>query len=420
LKDCLKKTAKEQSMKTTMVIPSYWRREKALEEKETDTVYDHPTPVDEEGTLARALESINILEDRDFDLVIIAVSNAPDVESQVEEKVGEIIAASPVDVPVYLFSHSHLKKIHSLLKEAGGEEYQGLLEMKGYSNIRNLCLFIPHVFDAEIAVLIDDDEIFEDQHFMKKAREFIGKKADSAFIGAVAGYYLQPDGNWRVERERKPWMVHWDKFDRMNEAFNQIIGREPRLKETPFVFGGNMVVHREIFRMIPFDPQVTRGEDIDYLINMRMNGCKFFLDNTLAIKHLPPPKPHPTWKLLREDIYRFVREREKLRSQEFRSDMVTVLAEELDPYPGAFLKDDLEQKVADACRILADTYRSEGAEKDEVETIFNIEIAHTEAAKKEKSFQRFMELQEKWREMILFTDKEGIRAKLTEILADGT
>jgi len=213
--------------------------------------------------------------------------------------------------------------------------------------------------------------------------------------------------------------VHWDKFDRMNEAFNRIIGREPRLKETPFVFGGNMVVHREIFRMIPFDPQVTRGEDIDYLINMRMNGCKFFLDNTLAIKHLPPPKPHPTWKLLREDIYRFVRERGKLRSQEPRDDMVTVFAEDLDPYPGAFLKDDLEEKVADACRILADTYRSEGAEKDEIETIFNIEIAEREAAEKEDSFQQFMELQEKWREMMRLTDKEELRAKLAEIVTRG-
>jgi hypothetical protein len=405
-------------MKTTMVIPSYWGREKALDARETDTVYDHPTPVDEEGTLARALESINILEDRDFDLVIIAVSNAPDVESKVEEKVGDIIAASPIDVPVHLFSHSHLRKIHSLLKEAGMEEYQGLLELKGYSNIRNLCLFIPHVFEADIAVLIDDDEIFEDPYFIRKAREFIGKKADSHFIGAVAGYYFQSDGNWRLERERKPWMEEWDKFDRMNEAFERIIGREPRLKETPFVFGGNMVIHREIFRMIPFDPHITRGEDIDYLINMRINGCKFFLDNTLAIKHLPPPKPHPTWKLLREDICRFVRERGKLRSQETRGDMVTVFAEELDPYPGAFLKDDLEQKIANACQILADTYRSEGAEKDEAETLRNIEIAHSEAAERENSFRRFMELQEKWREMIRLTDKQEVRVKLREILVN--
>ncbi len=161
---------------------------------------------------------------------------------------------------------------------------------------------------SEIAVLIDDDEIFEDPQFIRKAREFIGKTIDSDFVGAVAGYYLQPDDNWLLRRERKAWMRHWDKLDRMKEAFEQIIGHGPRLKGTPFVFGGNMVTHREIFRLIPFDPGVTRGEDINYLINMRMYGYKFFLDNTLTIKHLPPPKPHPTWKQPREDVRRKLQE----------------------------------------------------------------------------------------------------------------
>ena len=67
-----------------------------------------------------------------------------------------------------------------------------------------------------------------------------------------------------------------------------------------------MVVHREVFTHIPFDPNITRGEDIDFLINVRMFGYKFFLDNTLSIKHLPPPKPHQVWKQQRQDIYRFV------------------------------------------------------------------------------------------------------------------
>ena len=403
-------------MKTTMVIPSYWRREKALETKENDTIYDHPTPVDDDGTLARALESISILDNKDFDLVIIAVSNAPDVEAQVEQKVGEILSATPVDVPVYLFSHSHLQRMHFCLKETVGEEYKHLLKLSGYSNIRNMCLFLPHVLGSEIAVLIDDDEIFEDPQFIRRAREFIGKTIDSGFVGAVAGYYLQPDGDWFLRRERKPWMRHWDKFDRMNEAFEQIIGHEPRLKETPFVFGGNMVIHREIFRLIPFDPSVTRGEDIDYLINMRMYGYKFFLDNTLAIKHLPPPKPHPTWKQLREDIYRFVRERAKLRFQEPLPGMVTVTAEELDPYPGMFLKDDLEQKVTDACQILADTYRNDGNEEDAIETLHNIEIARTEATSKENSFLRFVELQHQWYKMMQLSAREDVRRKLQEIL----
>lgn len=405
-------------MKTTMVIPSYWRREEALETKESDTIYDHPTPVDEDGTLARALESISTLHDKDFDLVIIAASNAPDVEKKVEQKVADILSATSVDVPVYLFSHSHLQNMHLCLKEAGGEEYMHLLKLSGYSNIRNLCLFLPHVLDSEIAVLIDDDEIFEDPQFIRKAREFIGKTIDSDFIGAVAGYYLQPDGDWRLQPERKPWMKHWDKLDKMNEAFEQIIGHEPRLKQTPFVFGGNMIVHRDIFRLIPFDPIVTRGEDIDYLINMRMHGYKFFLDNTLAIKHLPPPKTHPTWKQLREDTFRFVRERAKLRSQEQLRGMVTVTAEELDPYPGAFLKDDLEQKIADACRILADIYRNDGNEEDAIETLRNIEIVRIEAANKENSFRRFMELQHQWRKMMQLTARKDVRKKLQGILTE--
>lgn len=405
---------KKQAMKTTMIIPSYWRREEALETKESDIIYDHPTPVDEDGTLARALESISTLHDKDFDLIIIAASNAPDVEKKVEQKVRDILSATPVDVPVYLFSHSHLQNMHLCLKEAGGEEYMHLLKLSGYSNIRNLCLFLPHVLDSEIAVLIDDDEIFEDPQFIRKAREFIGKTIDSDFIGAVAGYYLQPDGDWRLQHERKPWMKHWDKLDKMNEAFEQIIGHEPRLKQTPFVFGGNMIVHRDVFRLIPFDPIVTRGEDIDYLINMRMHGYKFFLDNTLAIKHLPPPKTHPTWKQLREDVFRFVRERAKLRSQEPLHGMVTVTAEELDPYPGAFLKDDLEQKIADACRILADIYRNDGNEEDAIETLCNIEIVRIEAAGKENSFRRFVELQRQWQKMMQLAGRKDVRAKLQE------
>ena len=49
--------------------------------------------------------------------------------------------------------------------------------------------------------------------------------------------------------------------DRMNKAFGGIIGREPRLKETPFVFGGNMVIHRNLFTVVPFDPVVTIGAE---------------------------------------------------------------------------------------------------------------------------------------------------------------
>ena len=403
-------------MRATMVIPSYWRRETALGMRETDAVYDHPTPLDEAGTLQRALESINVLDDKDFEVVVIAVANAQDIEARTEEKVSDIISSASCQVPVHLFSHAHLQRIHEAMRQAGGANFLELLRLRGYSNIRNLCLFVPHLLGSVIAVLIDDDEVFEDPAFMAKAREYIGGIHDGHFVGAVAGYYLQPDGDWRLKRERKPWMEHWDQVDRMNETFERIIGTGPRLKETPFVFGGNMVVHAEVFRQVLFDPYVTRGEDIDFLINMKMCGYRFFLDNTLSIKHLPPPKPHAVWKQLREDICRFVRERAKLRKQEPAADMVRVSAEELDPYPGAFLKDDLEDKIERACGVLADEYRTDGKETDVAETVKNIDVAHSEARSRENPFQRFLRMKKLWEEMMAFVGQNKIRGQLRSAL----
>jgi glycosyltransferase involved in cell wall biosynthesis len=404
-------------MKTTMVIPSYWGREHALGTRETDAVYDHPTPLNEEGTLKRALESLAVLEDRDFSLVVIAVANAEDIAERVEDKVSGIISSVPSDVPTFLFSHSDLGRVHKALEKADGGQFCGLLNLRGYSNVRNLCLFLPHVLGSDIAVLIDDDEAFEDPAFISKAREFIGRKLADEFIGAVAGYYLQPDGDWHVKREKSKWMEHWDKLDRMNEAFERIIGRGPRLKETPFVFGGNMIVHREIFTRIPFDPKVTRGEDIDFLINMRMFGHKFFLDNALSIKHLPPPNSNPIWKQLREDICRFVFERAKLRGQDAAVEgMVPVSAEELSPYPEAFLKDDLEEKIAGACRILADDYRAEGKEADRAETLKNIAIATGNALPAGNAFHQLLTIQKLWEKMMGFCSREEIKKRLAQEL----
>jgi len=97
-------------MKTTMVIPSYWAREAALGTKKTDAVYDHPTPLDEEGTLARALRSLDILEDKDFE-PLKAFLKSKNVNFTVEhrwpkelvvkpEGCGVIYIADPDGIPI--------------------------------------------------------------------------------------------------------------------------------------------------------------------------------------------------------------------------------------------------------------------------------------------------------------------------------
>ena len=148
---------------------------------------------------------------------------------------------------------------------------------------------------------------------------------------------------------------------------------------------------------------------------MKMFGYNFFLDNTLSIKHLPPPKTHPTWRRLREDILRFVREREKLRDQEQLEGMVRVKAEQLTPYPGAFLMDDLDDKIAGACTTLADCYRSKGQESEAQEALKNIEIANKEVRTGENTFNHLLRFQELWEELMEISASTEIRQRMKGI-----
>ncbi len=405
-------------MKITMVIPSYWARESGVGWKEGDAICDHPTPLDSDGTLLRAMQSIDRLEDKDFQLVIIAAPMAEDIESKVEKKVASIIksTSAATGVETLLFGPSHLKQIHDLLISEGKKEYNELFHLRGYSGIRNLCMFIPHVLDSEAVVLIDDDEVFEDKKFISKAKEFIGRDIGGTAINAVAGYYLQPDGDYHVNNPNRPWMSYWDKYDRMNEAFDKFIGTEPRLKETPFVFGGNMIIHRNLFTVVPFDPNVPRGEDIDFLMNARMFGFSFFIDNQLSIKHLPPPKAHPTWMQLREDIHRFSYERAKIETQKEVEGMTKIYPEDFDPYPGCFLKRDLDEKIKKSCKLLSEEYLIHGDRKGSEEALKNIAIAKTDAKPKFDPFQSLCELQKRWHELILLTSQEEIRSQIRDVI----
>jgi len=387
-------------MKATMVIPSYWGRKTSDGSRESDNVYDHPTPLDEEGTLLRLLKSLKILKNKEFNLVILGVASAEEIRDEVEGKLAALIKQIPPEVETFLFSYSGLSKIYDFLKQNNREEFIPLLQLGGYSNVRNLCTFLPHLLGSEAAVLIDDDEVFEDELFMNKAFDFIGQRRNNEKILAKAGYYINPDNDFLLNRQIDPWMTHWNKIDCMNRAFKQIISNEPRIKPTPFAFGGNLVIHRELFLRIPFDPSVPRGEDIDFLINARMFGYQVYLDNQLSIKHLAPPKSSPTWVRVREDVVRFIFEKNKLDTQEDRPGMERISAEELDPYPGEFLKTNLEERIFRSNQMLAIDYLSQNDHESALECMNNIFIARTMAAAKKNPFQALLILQKNWENLM--------------------
>ena len=393
-------------MRTTVVIPTYWARKKEIGFVEGDSVYDHPTPVDTEGTLGRALESMKKLKNKNFKLIIPVCSTTNDIEREAEEKVEHIIKKANLDVETYLFTMDTLRKIKELVSKSDLEEnILNLLNMHGYANVRNICLFAAQILNSDITILIDDDEVIENSDFADMAQEFIGKRVYGETVYAVAGYYINKNGKYYDDVSMEPWMTYWNRFGSKSKAFDKIIGCGPRLKHTPFVFGGAMVLHKNLYQIVPFDPNITRGEDIDYLINAKMFGFDFFLDNKLSIKHLPPKKTHSIWKRVREDMFRFVYEKSKIDSQYEVSNMRLVTAKDFFPYPGEFLTYELEDKVFKTNLLIALDYLASGDVNSCKESIKNIHISNYDAIPKKDPFTAYRKIQRDWEELIDFTLK---------------
>ena len=329
-----------------IAIPTYWTWGDGKFHS-GDVGYDHPTPLNQEGTLARLLESLKVIEGSKFSVLIITAATNPQLEEAAEAKVNGILEPFRSSFPIAQFAASDLAILRERLVQLGFPEE--MVSLRGYGNVRNIQLIVAHIIGSQVIVGLDDDEIVTDKGYLQKATEFIGKTDNGRFVGGVAGFYLDSKGRNKNPvkdvgaLEGNPF---YHKSAIMNAAIEVMEEKPGRLVETSFVFGGNMVIHRRMFEEVSFDPYITRGEDIDYLVNARLAGYHFFFDKELAIVHLPPPASSH----LQEDIIRFIYEKEKLVMAKRQLGLETVLPESLDLYPGAFLHNGLEGHALEVLR----------------------------------------------------------------------
>ncbi len=96
--------------------------------------------------------------------------------------------------------------------------------------------------------------------------------------------------------------------------------------------------------------------------------------------------------------------------------MTRVYPEDFDPYPGCFLKGDLDEKIEKAGKLLSEEYLARGDRKSSEESLKNIAIAKTEALPEYDPFQRLCELQKHWKELIEYTSKIEVCSRVREII----
>ena len=193
-------------------------------------------------------------------------------------------------------------------------------DSRGYPLIRNMQLLVPFVLGMELVVALDDDEIVEDPHFMRRAAEAI-VRGDAAAIACsvpAATTSTRPAGACTRSAVREEQTNPFEKKTYlMNGILERIAATPGEIVPSAFALGGNMSFSRELMRRVGFDPSISRGEDIDYVLNAALAGIPYHFDKERPIRHLPPEGRSYKdfdYAKLQQDVRRFIYEREKLRA----------------------------------------------------------------------------------------------------------
>lgn len=333
-------------MEPVVVIPTFWTRRRSVRGRSVDesaAIYDHPTPIDSEGTLAQCLDSVQRVNGLGR-VVVIAAATDPSIEHQAEDRVRDIVSDFP-GLDAFVVGPAEMGSLHRRLEQL---EFSDMIEgvtLNGYGAVRNVGLIAAAVFGHDAVVFLDDDEVVLDEYFLEKGLYGLGAKLqDGTPLLAKSGYYVDEQG--RYQKTEEP---HWsDMFWRQRDSFNSaldIVMKPPRLQRAKVAFGGCMALHRDMYTAVGFDPWVTRGEDVDYVINVRMHGGDVFIDDEWKVLHLPP-EPVSEALRFRQDVYRFVYEQRKIEFAKSQVDLRQVTPKSMAPYPGDFIDSSISWKAA--------------------------------------------------------------------------
>ena len=344
-----------QQMNPVIVIPTYWTEAStptstpasstASSSTAAATVasYDHATPINQRRPeLEACLSSLDYV--RGVMRVVVLVVAPPSCAKQARERVWSICARHAVLNPLVIAApEAQLisRSIAQLLPEMDGET----VSLRGYGAIRNMGLAVAALLGHDVVVFMDDDELALGPDYLVKAVYGIGRKTkQNHSLVAKTGYFLNyKDSPYATESDTAWYDKRWSKAQEFNDWMARALSTT-RISRSNYACGGCMTLHAEAFMRIGFDPFITRGEDLDYLFNLRMYGFDMWFDNEWNVRHLPPPTPSQPSRFL-QDVYRWEYERAKLAYASSKVELQQVSPQSLMPYPGGWISDDLPKRT---------------------------------------------------------------------------
>ena len=328
-------------MNPVIVIPTFVSARRRREGGSVLTTYDHATPISHPGELPRLLASLQKV--RGLGQILVLVVSEPSIEMQAVEKIQGVVSRYST-LNALVVGAPELALVQQRMEQLGLGKLQKEIGLAGYGAVRNLGLVLADVLGFDSVVFLDDDEVIDDADFLQKAMYGLGKLTKKGIpILAKTGFYFNSEGSY-LSKSQDKWYNH---FWQQGKAFNKMIAkamRSPRLSRSNHVCGGCLALHKEAFKRLSFDPWIARGEDLDYMLDLRMYGSDIWFDNQWSLRHLPPETESEGTRF-RQDIFRWLYEYRKMEYSRTQIDLLQVKPSSLEPYPGPFLEPGITKRI---------------------------------------------------------------------------
>ena len=328
-------------MNPVIIVPTFVSARRRREGGSLLSTYDHTTPLSKPGELPRLLRSLVGVQG--VGQIVLLVVSEPSIEAQAAEKIQQTAAQFP-QLSIAVMGAPEQALVHQRIEQLGLGKLNKEIGLTSYGAIRNFGLVIANVLGFDSVVFLDDDEVIEDPAFLRKAMYGLGKLTKKGIpILAKTGYYFNSEGSVLSKSQNKWYNHFWQQGKAFNEWITKAL-RGPRLSRSNHVCGGCLALHKEAFKRLSFDPWIARGEDLDYLLNLRMYGSDIWFDNQWNLQHLPPETESEGTRF-RQDIFRWVYEYRKMEFSRTQIDLLQVKSASLEPYPGPFLRPGIRRRI---------------------------------------------------------------------------
>lgn len=327
---------RRERLNPVIVIPSYWAEDGQSFSWGERGAYDYTTPIDkplpELETCLSSLEQVRGV----LRVVVLLVAPASCRESA-RARVNSVCRAHPNLNPLVV-GKEEAERIVGAVDRVVPTEFSESVSLRGYGAIKNMGLAVASVFGHDVAVFIYDDEVILDENFLTNAVFGLGAYTRQDLkILAKSGFFIDENDSPYASPTTSWSEKYWSKAEKFNKVMERAQNARNRVTRSNHMCGGCCAIHAEAFTRVPFDPYITRGDDLDYVLDLRAHGLDVWFDNQWCVRMAPPDQPARASSVFLQDVYRWFYERKKLEALNARRDLHTITPESLMPYPAPWL-----------------------------------------------------------------------------------